>query len=116
MTPKFEKVSGKSEVKPNIPALKYDRAVEKDANQRIEVNLSKLMINSKSYNVAFFFVKEMPFVGGSPDAIIMCNCCGLTCLEVKSPFFYSTHITIRFAGATSILVKEENSIPNVKLN
>ena len=28
----------------------------------------------------------MPFIGGSPDPIVSCDCCGRACIEVNCPF------------------------------
>ena len=42
------------------------------------------MLNCK--NVVFFFSEEIPVLGGSPDVIISCDCCGRSCLKVKCLF------------------------------
>ena len=33
-----------------------------------------------------FLCKDLPFVGGSSDSIVSCDCCGKFCLAVKCPF------------------------------
>ena len=43
------------------------------------------MSNCKNVNVTFF-CEDMPFLGGSLDMIISCDCCSRSCLEVKYPF------------------------------
>ena len=51
-----------------------------------------------------FLDKELPFIGGIPDRIISCDCCGNSCLEVKCS------ISISF---TSLMDKNAN-LPYLK--
>ena len=42
--------------------------------------------NARVEECGLFLHEDMPYVGGSPDRIITCDCCGSSCLEVKCPF------------------------------
>ena len=47
---------------------------------RNSMKISQLM------NVVFFISLTVLYIGASPDALVSCNCCGNSCLEIKSPF------------------------------
>ena len=62
----MDKVSGKTHLNMDLPVIKYDQAIEEEA-----------------------VCKDVPFVGACPDRIILCDCFGESCLEVKCPFSIS---------------------------
>ena len=41
--------------------------------------------NVKVRECGLILCEEIPFLGGSPDRIIECDCCGKACLEIKCP-------------------------------
>ena len=52
----------------------------------------------------------MPYVGASPDAIVMCDCCGIACLEVKCPFSIRDLSPLDSKAKLPYLVRGEKSI------
>ena len=82
----FQKISGMVFVNPNIPALKYGRDMESFALEKF-VSLVKLKHkNIKVQECGLFLDESFCFIGASPDSIINCDCCGLSCLEIKCPY------------------------------
>jgi len=39
-------------------------------------------------DAGLFISQERPYIGASPDAIIMCDCCGEETIEVKCPYCF----------------------------
>lgn len=37
----------------------------------------------------FVISRESPYIGGSPDGFVQCDCCGKGCIEIKCPFLYA---------------------------
>ena len=89
LTSIMEKVFGKPVLNMEIPALKYGREKETEAVATFFSAFSKEHKNAKLLGCGIFLCKDMPFVGGSPDGIVVCDCCGKSCLEVKCPFSIS---------------------------
>ena len=82
----FAKIAGTSHVPPELPALKYGRSMEGDAANCFEEIFKKTHKNVKVSDCGLILCEEVPFIGGSPDRIIECDCCGKACLEIKCPF------------------------------
>ena len=85
----FQKVAGMVFVNPNIPALKYGRDMESIA---LEKFVSVMKVKHRTINVqdcGLFLDESFPYIGASPDAIVNCECCGLSCLEIKCPYSIS---------------------------
>ena len=78
-----EKVSESSKINPNIPALKYGRAIEGEAVSTFMELYAKTHKNATVFDCGPFRSKKLSFVGGSPDRILRCDCCGHFCLEIK---------------------------------
>ena len=57
----------------------------------------------------FLLCEEIPFVGGSPDGIIECDCSGQSCLEIKCPFSIC-HLSPESPDANRRYMKRENKI------
>ena len=85
----FSQVSGQSKVNPELPALRYGRAMEAEAVSSFETMLKETHKNVSAAECGIYLCEDMPFVGGSPDRIITCDCCGTSCLEVKCPYSIS---------------------------
>ena len=83
--PLFEKISGLVHINPNIPALKYGRAMEVNAANDFHKSHAKEHQDFKLAKCGLFLHNEFPFLGASPDRIVKCSCCGKACLEVKCP-------------------------------
>ena len=82
----FAKISGEARVNPELPALRYGRAMEDEAVMCFVEQFSQTHKDVRVSECGLFLCKDYPFVGGSPDRIIECACCGKSCLEVKCPF------------------------------
>ena len=109
LTSIFNEVKGMSRVNPDLPALKYGRSMESDVANSFEEISKKSHRNVVTKECGLFLCEEIPFVGGSPDPIVGCDCCGQSCLEIKCPF------SIRYLSPESpeaILpyMKRENNI------
>ena len=85
----MDKVSGRTHLNVDLPAIKYGRAMEAEAVAAFFSIYSKEHKNAKILDCGLFLCKDVPFVGASPDRIIVCDCCGESCLEVKCPFSIS---------------------------
>jgi len=82
----FSKVAGSREINNQLPALKYGRAMESTAIESFKEDFLKHHKNVKITSCGLFLCEDIPFVGGSPDSIVSCDCCGKACIEVKCPF------------------------------
>ena len=88
----FAKISGEAKVNPELPGLRYGRAMEDEA---VSCFVEQFSLTHKDVRVSecgLFLCKDIPFVGGSPDRVIECACCGKSCLEVPvfcAPYFTS---------------------------
>ena len=82
----IEKNAGKSHGQSDLPALKYGRSMEGDAANVFLEMFKKSHKNVKMSGCGLFLCEEIPYVGGSPDRMVQCSCCGNACLEIKCPF------------------------------
>lgn len=80
------KIDGKAAQNCELPALKYGRSMETEAANTFTQLFSETHSNVKVTECGIFLHEEMPFLGGSPDRIVTCDCCGKACLEIKCPF------------------------------
>ena len=60
--------------------------MESDRLQAFKEAFCKTHIDVTITDCGLCICKEIPYVGGSPDRIVQCSCCGISCLEVKCPF------------------------------
>ena len=82
----FARVLGEKLVNARLPAIKYCLAMEEDATAKFFENFAREHKSVTLKECGLFLSKELPFIGGSPDRIVYCDCCGKSCLEVKCPF------------------------------
>ncbi len=82
----FQKISGLTFINPNIPALKYGRAMEENAVNEFYNQLSKSHRNAKLLECGLFLDRDNPYIGASPDRMVTCEYCPNACLEVKCPY------------------------------
>jgi len=70
----------------SLPALKHGREMEPKAKARLVSMLTDLgHANVKLQDCGLYVVSEKPFLAASPDAIVECDCCGMSIVEIKSP-------------------------------
>ena len=84
--PIFQKVSGTANLNPDLPALRYGRAMEEEAVNCFKQLFSETHKNVKIFECGLYLSNDAPYIGGSPDRIVECDCCRKSCLEVKCPF------------------------------
>ena len=70
-----EKVSGRTFINPDIPALKYGREIEPEAANVFKEYFMESHKNIKISNCGLFLDHTYPFIGASRDGIISCSCC-----------------------------------------
>ena len=61
-------------------------AHEADALQAYKQHNSVIHTNLTIENAGLCLSMECPYIGASPDAFVMCDCCGKGCVEVKCPY------------------------------
>ena len=81
----FQTIAGNKTVNSEIPALQYGRAMEAEAVETFCTLYSQTHRNVTVMECGLYLCESMPYVGGSPDRIVSCSCCGKFCLEVKCP-------------------------------
>ena len=81
-----QKISGRTFIDPNVPALKYGRDYESEAVESFRIEMLKSHKGVKISNCGLYILKEMPFIAASPDGIVSCECCDISCLEIKCPY------------------------------
>ena len=84
--PTLDKVSVRAKVNPEIPPLKYGREMEPHAIASFTTMFETYHRKATVQSCPIFLCNDLPFLGGSPDSIVTCDCCGKFCLEVKCPF------------------------------
>ena len=81
-------------VNPNIPALKYGGEIEVNAVNKLKCILFETHKYVKIVDCGLYLDEQFPYIGASPDRIILCASCPKSCLEVKCPF--SINLTAMF--------------------
>ena len=79
-------------IKPIIPTLKFGRCVEIEAANTFIEFIKKKHANIKLSNCGLFVDETLPYVGASPDRILLCSCCEKACVEMK--FSYSINFVM----------------------
>ncbi len=105
----IDTIAGRKKVNPLLPSLRYGQAMENDAVQAFVDIYEKSHTNVKVEECGIFLCQDMPFVGGSPDRILSCQCCGKSCLEVKCPFSI-THLSPVDAEAKLPYLKKDANL------
>jgi hypothetical protein len=85
-TPLVAKVLGKSQSIDHVPAIKYGHANENTARNLFFALESQKHRNLKVEQCGLFVKSDRPYIAGSPDGIVSCNCCPKAVLEIKCPF------------------------------
>ena len=85
-TPLGATVLGESQSIDHVPAIKYGRANENTARNLFFAMESQKHRNLKVEQCGLFVKSDRPYIAGSPDGIVSCNCCPKPVLEIKCPF------------------------------
>ena len=102
-----QKILGNCFISPDLPALKYGRAMEVNAVNSLYEVLKGQHKKLTFSDCGLFLDKESPFVGATPDKLMSCECCSLACVEVKCPF--SINYTTPQEGNLHYLTNENGS-------
>ena len=84
-TPLISKILGASNNLENIPAIKYGRENEPVARQLFSSQESMKHRNFKVNLSGLIIKNDRPYIAGSPDGIVTCQCCPNSVLEIKCP-------------------------------
>ena len=69
-----------------LPPLKYGQAMESEALSVFFKTFKDTHKKAKAQEHGIFICQDRPFIGGSPDHIFECGCCGKYCSKIKCPF------------------------------
>ena len=69
-------------------ATDWGKEKEKTARDVYFRILAKNHDNFEIIDSGMWIDPRYPFIGGSPDGVAKCSCCGVRCLEIKCPFSY----------------------------
>jgi hypothetical protein len=84
--PLVAKVLGKSQSIYHVPAIIYGRANENAARNLLFALESQKHRDLKLEQCGLFVKSDRPYITGSSDGIVSCNCCPKAVLEIKCPF------------------------------
>ena len=73
-------------LKPNIPALKYERDAEMEAANTFIEFVKGEHTDVKWSDCELFVDQILPNVGASPDRILLYSCCEKACVKIKCPY------------------------------
>ncbi|XP_050509399.1 uncharacterized protein LOC126886482 [Diabrotica virgifera virgifera] len=71
----------------------YGLKHEKITLEDYESAMKQLHQNLSIRSTGFFISKSDPEFGASPDALVLCDCCGQGCVEVKCPYLLKSDLT-----------------------
>ena len=66
--------------------------------------------NCKMVSCGLFVSKSHPYIGASPDAIVLCSCCQKACVEIKCPYSIRNQSVLDAWKDTSFLEKNDEKI------
>ena len=81
-----EKISGMTFVNPNISALKYGRDMEIEAVNTFAEYIKNYHQDCIISELGLVLNETMPYIGASPDQLMLCSCCDKACIEIKCPY------------------------------
>ncbi|VDI78586.1 Hypothetical predicted protein [Mytilus galloprovincialis] len=68
-----------------VKSLKWGRERELPAIKEYEKNAKGKHKDFNVQSTGLHICKENPWLAATPDSLIICDCCGLGCLEIKNP-------------------------------
>ena len=72
--------------KPNTPALNYGRDTENKAGDTLFEFIKGRHKDIKLSDCGLFVVEILPYVGASPDGVLLCSFCEKFCMEIKCSY------------------------------
>lgn len=98
-------------------AMEWGCSHEKVARDMFVERISSVHENVHVENCGFFISHKHPYMGASPDAIISCDCCGTSTVEVKCPYCHKDNMLVEAAeGNKKFCLFKEKSTGALKLD
>ena len=66
--------------------------------------------NCKMISCGLFVSKSHPYIGASPDTLVLCSCCQKACVEIKCPYSIRNQSVVGAWNETSFLEKRDGKI------
>ncbi len=85
LNPILQSVAGDQKLNEDLAPLRYGRAMESEAVEAFSAIYCQKHKNVQISTSGLYMNKSIPYIAGSPDRIVSCDCCGKFCLEVKCP-------------------------------
>ena len=70
---------------PATKAIKHGRALELHAKRKYVYEFKRTQLNFNCKDIGLVLFKQYPYLGGSPDLIVVCKCCSKGVVEIKCP-------------------------------
>ena len=70
----------------SLCATKWGTVHEGVAKESFFTEFTKVHYNCKMISCGLFVSKSHPYIGASPDALVLCSCCKKACVEDKCPY------------------------------
>ncbi|XP_062576556.1 uncharacterized protein LOC134238447 [Saccostrea cucullata] len=99
----------------NVPAVAYGRENEAVARQLYFDEYKKGHKCAKLNNIGFHIFTEKPYMGATPDGLIMCKCCGKGLIEIKCSYSHQNETPYDIAGDSSYHLYRDESNGSVYL-
>lgn len=84
----LKKIMRYDDVDLQVPAVVWGREQEEKAREWYTKEVNKSHQNAKVTLCGFVVCSSEPHLGASPDARVVCDCCGEGVVEIKSPYKY----------------------------
>ncbi|XP_012945416.2 uncharacterized protein LOC106013658 [Aplysia californica] len=92
----------------HIPAIKWGRDSEESGLQEFEASMHSNHLNVTLRRAGLYVKSTHPYIGASPDAVLHCDCHGLSTVELKCPFKLKGKNIVDNYAQTDFLCKGEN--------
>jgi len=83
---------------PDTKALRWGRAMEEVSVNQYKTLEKKKHAAFELHTTGLHISESNPWIAGSPDSIINCQCCGTGVLEVKNPYKYRDNTIHQIVG------------------
>jgi len=89
---------------------------EKDALALFTDRISKCHQNVYIKSCGLFLSPEHPYIGASPDAIMTCDCCGISPVEIKCPFCIKSSVLADAADDRRLCLIKDSKTGELRLD
>ena len=99
----------------HVPAIKWGRDHEIDAVRKICLCFTAKSSNFDCEKAGLRIHKRYPYLGASPDGLILCDCCPLRVLECKCPYSIKDKDPTHLDVVTNIdYIQVSDGIPHLR--